>query len=73
MSFWRTSLFGFSAAPAGEEDAPGAHHELADAPGRVEVAARVLGREALVVVCVAAQHEVGAGRVERLPEGLARG
>src|SRR5262245_13500352 len=50
-----------------ERRTAGADDELADAV-RIRVRRRVLRREALVVVVVAVDDDVGAGRNERLPE-----
>src|SRR5438552_407301 len=44
------------------------HHELTDAPRRVEPARRVLWREALVVVVVPVDDDVDPRRVQRIPE-----
>ena len=57
-------------AEAGQRGAAGADHELADAEGRVGGAAPVHRREALVVVPVAAEQDVGAAVVEVLPQLL---
>jgi len=48
--------------------AAGADHELADAVDGIMVAEWVLRGEALVVVIVAVEHQVGTGGVERVPE-----
>ena len=61
---------GLRRAERGEERAARAHDELADAAGVVELAGRVLRSEALVVVRVAAQHDVGVGVVEVLEHRL---
>ena len=55
--------------PAGQVAAAGADHELADPARRVGLAVGVLRREALVVVVVAGQYQVGVGVIERLVEG----
>ena len=52
--------------PAGPDD------ELADAPVAVDPAVRVLRGEALVVVVVAVDDDVDAGRVQRPPEAVHR-
>ena len=61
---------GLGRADAGQERAAGADHELADPARVVELAARVLGREALVVVRVTAEDHVRVGVVERLEQRL---
>ena len=66
----RTWLLGFVVLEGREEGAARADHELADAARVVELARRVLRREALVVVGVAAEHDVGVGVVEVLEDRL---
>src|SRR5206468_12975752 len=50
--------------------AAGAGDDLADAARRVERAGGGLGREALVVVLVVRDDDIGAGIVQRLPQRL---
>src|SRR5512132_3917002 len=54
--------------PAREEGASRPDHELADASCEVPVAAGVLRGEALVVMAVPREHDLGAGIGERLPQ-----
>ena len=57
-------------AEAGQGGTTGADHELAHAEARIGRAARVHRREALVVVPVAAEEDVGPAVVEVLPQLL---
>ena len=65
----RSSLFAVDGrGEVAQGRAAGADDELADAAVAILPAAGVLRREALVVVVVAVDDDVGAGRVEGLPE-----
>ncbi len=52
--------------------AAGARDDLSYPVVRISVAARRLGRVALVAVCMAVDDKLGAGLVEGVPEGLQR-